>query len=479
MPRFAGAAAANTVIQNPRQDDDNDHLKKAMDKEMKSRQLEAAKKANRKLPYQNDIKQFYDKKSIQIFVAILILLNFLISAINSQLLPVKGRDDVALFVFEACEWFFAYAFLIELLVNYYGSYFWEFWQSAWNIFDFIIVVISLLSLYMSRLPGISVLRLFRAFRVVRLFKRIKTMRKMMDSIMKSLPGMAIAFSALFLIMGIYAIIGVNFWMEEFPDEFGNFLKAQLSLLQIMTFDSWCSGIARKIIFSGGAVEAIYFISYVFIASIVMANVLIALLLDEFMNTSQEIDNDPGHDVGLELDKRLHIEHQERAKKILTDPDHLGLRINSARIMSMPQDIFRKANRKNSESACAVFPLDNQGEIEMQDTNTEQKRKAMQKAAQVDEKARPGLEFVSSAEEQENPPSCSVNTNESSDPKNRVDPEWRTHVDRNIKTLTSSLETFHTKFDQLHGQLEQLDIKLSGFFSLAINAQKEKPAGGTK
>merc|ERR1719233_541704 len=329
MPRFAGAAAAQTVIshQDPRMTPDevnNENLKRAIDKEMRNRQEEADKKLKRKLPYQNDIKQFYDKKTIQIFVAFLILLNFLISAINSQLLPEKGRDDIALFIFEACEWFFAYAFLIELMVNFYGSYFWEFWKSAWNIFDFVIVIISLLSLYMSNLPGISVLRLFRAFRVVRLFKRIKTMRKMMDSIMKSLPGMAIAFAALFLIMGIYAIIGVNFWRELYPQFFGNFLKSVLSLLQIMTFDSWCSGIARKVIFKGGAIEAVYFISYVFIASIVMANVLIALLLDEFMNTSQEIDNDPGHDVGLELDKRLHKEHQEMAEKILVDSDHVGL-----------------------------------------------------------------------------------------------------------------------------------------------------------
>merc|ERR1719320_1454525 len=142
---------------------------------------------------------------------------------------------------------------------------------------------------MSDLPGISVLRLFRAFRVVRLFKRIKTMRKMMDSILRSLPGMSIAFAALFLIMGIYGIIGVEFWQLKYPDYFGNFLKAVLSLLQIMTFDSWCSGIAREIIFSDGAVAAIYFITYVFIASIIMANVLIALLLDEFMNSS--IDNE--------------------------------------------------------------------------------------------------------------------------------------------------------------------------------------------
>merc|ERR1719461_2194892 len=253
---------------------------------LRERQEQAADRVWRKmhgLPHQNEVKDFYDRKAIQIFVAGLIILNFFVSAIEAQMFPLEptpGKDDAAILAFTIGEYFFAYVFLIELLVNFYGNYFWDFWKSAWNIFDFLIVLISLLALYMKDLPGVSVLRLFRAFRVVRLFKRIKTMRVMMDSILASLPGMSIAFCALFLIMGIYGIIGVNFWATDWPDEFGNFLKAVLSLLQIMTFDSWSSGIARPVIFgenpanpgvtaaSSGAIAAIYFISYVFIASII-------------------------------------------------------------------------------------------------------------------------------------------------------------------------------------------------------------------
>jgi len=497
MPRFAGAAAAQTVISNNRMTHEaiiSENYRRTLDNKLRDRQEEAKQQAKRKLPYQNQIKQFYDKKSIQIFVAFLILLNFLISAINSQLLPETGRDDIALFIFEACEWFFAYAFLIELMVNFYGSYFWEFWRSPWNIFDFIIVAISLLSLYMSSLPGISVLRLFRAFRVVRLFKRIKTMRKMMDSIMKSLPGMAIAFSALFLIMGIYAIIGVNFWMEDFPDEFGNFLKAVLSLLQIMTFDSWCSGIARKIIFSGGITEAVYFISYVFIASIVMANVLIALLLDEFMNTSQQMDNEPDHDVDIEhdLDKLLEDQHAEKAKFILNDPKHEGLHTESNKIVSLGMMGQKEIARKDTpESACVVYPFDrltppgdkpSQTDIEMQGiSHIADKRKPMKKTTKGEEKAsQRGEQSIPEGQEDTSQfPNYSVNTTDSSDPINRADSEWRSKVDHNIKTLTRSLETFNTKFEQLHGKLDQLDFRLSGFFTLAIEAQKDKPAGGTK
>jgi len=451
-----------------------------MDKELKERQEEAKKKSKRKLPWQNDIKQFYDKMSIQIFVALLILLNFLISAINSQLLPEKGRDDIALFIFEAFEWFFAYAFLIELLVNFYGSYFCEFWGSAWNIFDFVIVAISLLSLYMSNLPGISVLRLFRAFRVVRLFKRIKTMRKMMDSIMRSLPGMAIAFSALFLIMGIYAIIGVNFWMESFPDEFGNFLKAILSLLQIMTFDSWCSGIARKVIFAGGFIETIYFISYVFIASIIMANVLIALLLDEFMGTSQDVDNEPEADVGLELDKKLDKEHQEMAKVILANPEHMGLsEMSMMQTKDHRTDVRKESKPDDTDNSSYKAPVDgkkaDKGDIEMQETSYYRvKRKQGKKSTQGGVKLGHRGELVLPEEEQEK----RSNTNGSCSHKNNIDLAWRTRVEQNIKTLDCSLETFHTRFEQLDAKLDQLAFRLSGFFALATDSQSDKPGGGT-
>merc|ERR1719492_162726 len=181
----------------------------------------------------------------------------------------------------------------------------------------------MLAIYTKDLPGVSVLRLFRAFRVVRLFKRIKTMRVMMDSILASLPGMSIAFVALFLIMGIYGIIGVEFFGETYPDEFGTFLKANLSLLQIMTFDSWCSGIARAIIFEKGAVAAVFFITYVFIASIIMANVLIALLLDEFMSASNNEQDEEEVEPHV-LDKVLEEHHGKLEQKFL-GPEEDGKR----------------------------------------------------------------------------------------------------------------------------------------------------------
>jgi len=157
-----------------------------------------------------------------------------------------------------------------------------------------------MAIYNPELPAVSVLRLFRAFRVIRLFKRVDEMKKIIEGIMNSLPALSYAFIAMGLIMGIWAIMGVDFFGGiESPNNdgseiegyfFGSFFKALLSLGQITTFDSWSSGIARDIIYSEGFGAALYFITFIFICGIIMMNVLVALLLDNYLQpTSSESD----------------------------------------------------------------------------------------------------------------------------------------------------------------------------------------------
>jgi len=67
--------------------------------------------------------------------------------------------------------------------------------------------------------------------------------------------------------------------------FGSFLQAFLSLGQITTFDSWSSGIARDIIYAHGAGAALYFVIFIFVSGIIMMNVLVALLLDNYLQPS--------------------------------------------------------------------------------------------------------------------------------------------------------------------------------------------------
>merc|ERR1719240_1595119 len=92
-------------------------------------------------------------------------------------------------------------------------------------------------------------------------------------------------------MGIWSIMGVSFYRELYPDEFGSFFKGMLSMLQIMSFDSWSSGITRPVILNdetNDVLGGIFFIAYVFASAIIMANVVLAILIDKFLSTAKEI-----------------------------------------------------------------------------------------------------------------------------------------------------------------------------------------------
>ena len=81
-----------------------------------------------KLPYQQKVEKVYTSFSVQIGVAALIFGNFLVSALEKQLLPTP--DSTAQTVFTIFEWIFCVLFLIELIVNMYGSWLLAFWKSG-------------------------------------------------------------------------------------------------------------------------------------------------------------------------------------------------------------------------------------------------------------------------------------------------------------------------------------------------------------
>lgn len=136
------------------------------------------------------------------------------------------------------------------------------------------------------LPGVSVLRLFRAFRVFRLFKRVESLRKIIESVVASMRGVGNAFAVLAILMGIWSIIGVEFFGAARPQLFGTFAAAMFTMWQVMTGDSAYSGLAKPLLYEDGiAVAAPFFVSYGFVAGVVMTNVVIAILLDAYLRNT--------------------------------------------------------------------------------------------------------------------------------------------------------------------------------------------------
>ena len=80
---------------------------------------------------------------------------------------------------------------------------------------------------------------------------------------------------LFLIMSLYAILGVEFFghgQVDFvcasDDYFDSYSQAMMSLMQVLTGDSWCECIARPCMYQNSW-SSLYFISFNLIASVML------------------------------------------------------------------------------------------------------------------------------------------------------------------------------------------------------------------
>jgi voltage-gated sodium channel len=268
------------------------------------------------LPYQEVVKRKFEEPLAQVIMAIVICINFVGSAVQMQLKPLEGSPTQS--IFDTLEYGFNTFFLVELIVNMYGNFFFPFWRSGWNIFDFAIVVVGWMAM-MAGDTNVAVLRMFRAlrrsivaFRVVKLM-RMKQLKIIVVGVMRSITGVSYAFLLLGIVMGIWSIMGVDFFGKIWPDEFGDFSKAMLTMVQIMTFDSWSSGIARPIVLderSDDFKSGLFFITYIFISAIIMANVVLAILIDNFLAAAKEVQDEDAQ----EKREKLQAEGKE-------DPDH--------------------------------------------------------------------------------------------------------------------------------------------------------------
>lgn len=251
--------------------------------------------------------KFYNSDHVQVAVAGLIVANFIANVIEKQIDPTGKNYDS---VWDVFDWFFNIIFTIELLANLYAHWFWEFWESSWNIFDTVVVTIGVINMMKLPLPdAFSLLRCMRAFRVFRLFRRIESLNRIIVAMLKAVPGVCNAFVILTIVMAIYAILGVEFFRkigdhcehEEDPihhqryitsrkmcvgeEYYGTFFRSIYTMFQVMTGESWSEAVARPIIDSYKVSFYIlsttfYYITFMLLTNFVLVNVVVAVLLDK-------------------------------------------------------------------------------------------------------------------------------------------------------------------------------------------------------
>ena len=258
-----------------------------------TRQLDQQFGTNKFLRYRALAREMYESTPFQLFIAFLIVSSFACDIGDAQFLPSEGstlskffqRVDIAITVL----------FLLELLLNLFAhsnDWFKPFYSSIANWFDVFIVMISLISLgltFGSTLPDAKLLRLLRLGRMVRMMQSFKSLHKLIVGIQSSVPSVCNAAAILIMVACVYAVIGTHLFKTRSEEYFGNFGRSLFTMFQVLTGDSWASGVSRSL-FQDDQFEAkvaIFFISYILVAGVMLFNVVIAVLLDEFVHSVQE------------------------------------------------------------------------------------------------------------------------------------------------------------------------------------------------
>ncbi|XP_031414746.1 sodium channel, voltage-gated, type I like, alpha b isoform X2 [Clupea harengus] len=193
---------------------------------------------------------------------------------------------------------------------------------GWNIFDFVVVILSIVGMFLSDViekyfvsPTLfRVIRLARIGRILRLIKGAKGIRTLLFALMMSLPALFNIGLLLFLVMFIYAIFGMSNFAyvkrEAGIDDLFNFEtfgNSMLCLFQITTSAGW-DGLLAPILNNkepdcdsrlehpgssvrgncgNASVGIIFFVSYIIICFLIVVNMYIAVILENFSVATEE------------------------------------------------------------------------------------------------------------------------------------------------------------------------------------------------
>ncbi|XPV69017.1 MAG: ion transporter [Halarcobacter sp.] len=223
------------------------------------------------------IKSLVESKLFQNFIISLIILNGITMGLETSKNIVETYGNF-LNVFDK---FVISIFTIEIILRVY-TYRISFFKDPWSLFDFFIVAVSL----MPTNGGFSILRILRVLRLFRLITVVPQMRKIVAALISVIPGMLSIVALMTLIFYIFAIMATNLYANSFPQWFGTLGESFYSLFQIMTLESWSMGIVRPIMESH-PYAWVFFIPFIFIATFVMVNLVVAIIVDAMAILKEE------------------------------------------------------------------------------------------------------------------------------------------------------------------------------------------------
>jgi voltage-gated sodium channel len=233
---------------------------------------------------QHIIKKIVDDKKFEYFIRFVIIINTIVLGIGTSDQIIPPFANILEVVNRICIFIYAIEITLEIIAGHL-SYF----KNGWNVFDFIIV---LLSLFLLPVTGIfSSLRFFRLLKVVRsltalrLLSNFKELRKIIQAIITSLPGIGWTAVLMITLYYIFSIIGIHLFRSNFPELFGSFSVSFVTLFSLTTMEGWQDTVYPIVEFMPMA--WIYFIVFFVLASYILLSLIFGIIVDKIQTNEAE------------------------------------------------------------------------------------------------------------------------------------------------------------------------------------------------
>lgn len=207
----------------------------------------------------------------EMFITVLIVLNAIIlGTLTYQYTVVPGEFDWTVPLI-AADSFIVAIFVAEITAKIYSSGT-RFFRSGWNIFDFTVVSISLFG---GAYP-LTVIRSLRVLRSLRIVTRVRSMRIVVESFMRALPGIGSVLMVMLIIIFVFSVVGTRMFGDIAPELFGTLHDSVFTMFTVLTLEGWPDVAAQVIPHAPFA--RLFFVSYIAINSFTVLNLMIAVII---------------------------------------------------------------------------------------------------------------------------------------------------------------------------------------------------------
>lgn len=215
------------------------------------------------------IRRTVNHKHFTTIILILIIINAVIVGLESNPAIYQSYKQIFSFLDRLLLWIFTIEIILRMISEKH-----RYFKDSWNWFDFIIVASG--HLFVGAY-FITVLRILRVLRVIRALSVIPSLRKLVDALLLTIPSLGNILLLMSILFYIYAVTGTMLFAEVAPQYFGSLQLSLLTLFQVVTLESWASGVMWPI-FHELPWSWLYFVSFVLIGTFVIFNLFIGVIV---------------------------------------------------------------------------------------------------------------------------------------------------------------------------------------------------------